>query len=142
MDSSHNAVIRVYDAAGNVIETYEHKGVFKEWGWRSFFGPNKSNLIILSANGGFDTTRWLFSFEWRSGDCSMAKAIYDQFSAISVSRQRRYQLRHHSRGLCVICCKPALNSAWFCDEHAVAKRERQRAYSHCKRRYKNARSYA
>ncbi|HEY2626413.1 MAG TPA: hypothetical protein VGI41_06650 [Candidatus Udaeobacter sp.] len=28
---SHNAVIRVYDAAGNVIETHEHKGEFKEW---------------------------------------------------------------------------------------------------------------
>jgi hypothetical protein len=24
-------VIRVYDAAGNVIETHEHKGEFKEW---------------------------------------------------------------------------------------------------------------
>jgi hypothetical protein len=28
--SSH-AVIRVYDAAGNVIETHEHAGDFKEW---------------------------------------------------------------------------------------------------------------
>jgi len=27
---SHNAVIRVYDDPGNVIETYEHKGDFKE----------------------------------------------------------------------------------------------------------------
>ena len=27
---SHDAVIRVYDAAGNVIETYEHTGYFKE----------------------------------------------------------------------------------------------------------------
>src|SRR5262249_52384161 len=27
---SHYAVIRVYDAAGNVIETHEHKGDFKE----------------------------------------------------------------------------------------------------------------
>jgi len=26
---SHHAVIRVYDAAGNVIETHEHKGDFK-----------------------------------------------------------------------------------------------------------------
>jgi uncharacterized Zn ribbon protein len=26
-----DAVIRVYDAAGNVIETHEHKGDFKEW---------------------------------------------------------------------------------------------------------------
>jgi hypothetical protein len=27
---SHHAVIRVFDAAGNVIETHEHKGDFKE----------------------------------------------------------------------------------------------------------------
>jgi hypothetical protein len=28
---SHHAVIRVYDTAGNVIETQEHAGDFKEW---------------------------------------------------------------------------------------------------------------
>ena len=28
---SHDAVIRVYDEAGNVIETNEHAGDFKEW---------------------------------------------------------------------------------------------------------------
>ena len=28
---SHDAVIRVYDEAGNVIETHEHTGVFKQW---------------------------------------------------------------------------------------------------------------
>jgi hypothetical protein len=28
---SHNAVIRVYDAAGNVIETHEHAGEFREF---------------------------------------------------------------------------------------------------------------
>jgi len=28
---SHDAVIRVYDDAGNVIETQEHAGEFKEW---------------------------------------------------------------------------------------------------------------
>jgi hypothetical protein len=27
---SHNALIRVYDEAGNVIETHEHAGEFKE----------------------------------------------------------------------------------------------------------------
>jgi hypothetical protein len=27
---SHHAVIRVYDDPGNVIETHEHKGEFKE----------------------------------------------------------------------------------------------------------------
>jgi hypothetical protein len=28
---SHDAVIRVYDSAGTVIETHEHNGDFKEW---------------------------------------------------------------------------------------------------------------
>ena len=28
---SHDSVIRVYDAAGNLIETHEHSGDFKEW---------------------------------------------------------------------------------------------------------------
>jgi hypothetical protein len=28
---SHDAVIRVYDDVGNVIEMHEHKGDFKEW---------------------------------------------------------------------------------------------------------------
>jgi hypothetical protein len=28
---SHDAAIRVYDDASNVIETHEHKGDFKEW---------------------------------------------------------------------------------------------------------------
>jgi hypothetical protein len=29
--SSRDAVIRIYDESGNVIETHEHKGDFKEW---------------------------------------------------------------------------------------------------------------
>jgi hypothetical protein len=28
---SHDAVIRIYDETGNVIETHEHAGDFKEW---------------------------------------------------------------------------------------------------------------
>jgi len=28
---SHDAVIRVYNAAGNVIETHKHKSDFNEW---------------------------------------------------------------------------------------------------------------
>jgi len=28
---SHDAAIRVYDEAGNVIQTHEHAGDFKEW---------------------------------------------------------------------------------------------------------------
>jgi hypothetical protein len=28
---SHHAVIRVFDAAGNLIETHQHAGQFREW---------------------------------------------------------------------------------------------------------------
>src|SRR5260370_42390748 len=28
---SHDALIRVYDDAGNVIQTHEHEGDFREW---------------------------------------------------------------------------------------------------------------
>jgi hypothetical protein len=28
---SHDAMVPVYDAGGNVIETLEHKGDFREW---------------------------------------------------------------------------------------------------------------
>jgi len=28
---SHKAVIRVYDEAGNMIETHEHNGDFEQW---------------------------------------------------------------------------------------------------------------
>jgi hypothetical protein len=28
---SHDAVIRVYDDAGNAVETHEHTSAFKEW---------------------------------------------------------------------------------------------------------------
>jgi len=31
LSRSHDAVICVYDDAGNVPETHEHKGDFKEW---------------------------------------------------------------------------------------------------------------
>jgi hypothetical protein len=29
--AAHDAVIRVYDAAGNMIETHEHTGGLREW---------------------------------------------------------------------------------------------------------------
>jgi hypothetical protein len=28
---SHNAVIRVYDSSGNLIQTHEHAGDFRQW---------------------------------------------------------------------------------------------------------------
>jgi hypothetical protein len=50
---SHDAVIRVYDDAGNVIETHEHKGDFKE---RLAYAANKkpprseARRLIASVN--------------------------------------------------------------------------------------------
>jgi len=38
-------VIRVYDAAGNVIETHEHKGEFKEWQQAVRLGGIRSNYF-------------------------------------------------------------------------------------------------
>ena len=38
---SHNAVIRVYDTASNVVETHEHKGNFKE-PWRGAINRRNS----------------------------------------------------------------------------------------------------
>jgi len=36
---SHDVIIRVYDDAGNLIETHEHKGDFKQWRTRlPFYG--------------------------------------------------------------------------------------------------------
>jgi hypothetical protein len=37
LSRSHDAAIRIYDAAGNVIETHEHTGEFKEaWALHTF----------------------------------------------------------------------------------------------------------
>jgi hypothetical protein len=40
----YTAVIRVYDAAGNVIDTHEHKGDFKEW--RALFVKQKAAEVF------------------------------------------------------------------------------------------------
>jgi hypothetical protein len=41
-------VIRVYDAAGNVIETHEHKGDFKEW-WLFLIAQGVCSLVTFVA---------------------------------------------------------------------------------------------
>ncbi len=41
---SHDAVIRVYDSAGNVIDTHEHAGEFKEW--RVHFCPENAARLL------------------------------------------------------------------------------------------------
>jgi hypothetical protein len=43
---SHDAVIRVYDAAGNVIETHEQAGDFKVWQCVLVTVPNYSGFLV------------------------------------------------------------------------------------------------
>jgi hypothetical protein len=49
-------VVRVYDDAGNVIETHEHKGDFKEWQLQScrrlFSGAHPEVHEVLAVRGG------------------------------------------------------------------------------------------
>jgi hypothetical protein len=57
---SHDAVIRVYDEAGNAIETHKHAGDFKEWrgylfrlvrrnGWRYKVCPTCDGFLLPPA---------------------------------------------------------------------------------------------
>jgi hypothetical protein len=67
-------------------------------------------------------------------------AIKDEFTALPISRQYRYQLRMKRDKRCTICGEPAVGD-WRCLKHLVEARERQRKKLGCKRRNK-ARSYA
>ena len=55
----------------------------------------------------------------------MPKAILDRFTRRSISRQRRYQLRHIAKGLCVQCSQKATVNG-LCLKHAIERRERGR----------------
>jgi hypothetical protein len=55
-DETNSPMIRVYDKAGNVIETHEHKGEFKEW-------PLFETLFLVALKGNVDgkSRSW---FDW------------------------------------------------------------------------------
>jgi hypothetical protein len=61
----------------------------------------------------------------------MPKAIHDEFSALPVSRQRKYQLRMRRDGRCSICGDKEA-SGGYCLKHMLAQREghRRRNGSH------------
>ena len=44
---SHDAVIRVYDELGNVIETHQHKGDFKEFQSYSSRETHPRSIVLL-----------------------------------------------------------------------------------------------
>ena len=54
----------------------------------------------------------------------MPKQIQDEFTAMRISRQRRYQLRHEKSGLCRCCSAEAVRnrageSLGLCERHAA-----------------------
>ena len=62
-----------------------------------------------------------------------------------MSRQRQYQLRHISAGLCYECSRPVAHGTLFCELHRrkrnLENRERQRKRFKRKIRYHKAESY-
>ncbi len=51
-----------------------------------------------------------------------------------MTRQRKYQIKHATEGLCMYCSLPKVTSM-YCLKHAVSIREMKRKYHSCKVRY-------
>jgi len=69
--------------------------------------------------------------------------IHDDLTGrTDLSRQHIYRIRKHRRGICLSCTRPvAAESRWYCAEHLIDVRERERNRLGCKRRYYQAKSY-
>ncbi len=70
----------------------------------------------------------------------MRRPIVDEFTHLSVSRQRKYQLRMQRDKRCTECGEPAVQGS-RCLKHLVRARERQRKKRGLQRRYYNTLSY-
>jgi hypothetical protein len=70
----------------------------------------------------------------------MKVPIKDEFTELSISRQRKYQLRKQRDKRCTECGAPALTSS-RCLKHLVRARERQRSKRGLRRRYTRTLSY-
>src|ERR1035441_381987 len=66
----------------------------------------------------------------------MRKRIKDEFTHLSVSRQRKYQLRMKRDRRCTECGEAAVQGS-RCLKHLVKARERQRKKRGLKRRYQD-----
>lgn len=56
------------------------------------------------------------------------KLIQDEFTALPVSRQRKWQLRRRLEGRCEVCGDVPIVSQGLCFTHRVAMAEAQRRY--------------
>ena len=70
----------------------------------------------------------------------MRRRIEDEFTNLSISRQRKYQLRKQRDRKCTECGEPAVQGS-RCLKHLVKARERQRKKRGLKRRYYGTLSY-
>lgn len=70
----------------------------------------------------------------------MKLLIQDEFSGLSISRQRKYQLRRARDRRCTQCGKPVVKGT-RCLKHLIDARERQRKSQGLKRRYYGTLSY-
>jgi hypothetical protein len=70
----------------------------------------------------------------------MRAPIQDEFTALPLSRQRKYQLRMKRDQRCTECGEPAVQAS-RCLKHLVKARERQRRTRGLKRRYYGTLSY-
>ena len=70
----------------------------------------------------------------------MNALILDEFSALPISRQRKYQLRRARDGRCTQCGEPVV-AGKRCLKHLIEARERQRRVQGTTRRYYNTLSY-
>jgi hypothetical protein len=70
----------------------------------------------------------------------MRRRIEDEFTNLTISRQRKYQLRKQRDKRCTECGEPAEVGS-RCLKHLIKARERQRKKRGLKRRYYNTLSY-
>jgi transposase len=70
----------------------------------------------------------------------MGAEIKDEYTELSISRQRKYYLRQRRRKRCTKCGRPVEEGS-LCLEHLIQMREYRREKFGLKRRYLNASSY-
>jgi len=75
----------------------------------------------------------------------MPKPISDEITGLSISRQRRYQLRKRRDRKCIRCGQEAVNQGYFCETHRqihnVLNREQRRKRFDSKSRVHDSESY-
>ena len=96
----------------------------------------------LSSTANFLRARVMPPFRRR---CASVSSTRRPSGMNGMSRQRQYQLRHKSAGLCYDCSRPTAHGTLFCELHRrkrnLKNRERQRERFKRKSRYHKAESY-